>query len=97
MEDHIEVYIALEDVDQQQFLASSYISQCLRRQGIPVIGCVGVISVETGRLTMSLTELMDEPCLLYSYTGPLVKHHLRKKELTLEHSLAQIIEEENDL
>jgi hypothetical protein len=89
----IEALIPIERIPDQQFLGAIFIVDTLRKQGIPVIGPVGVVSVETGRLTMAV----ENECLMYRWTGVALAPHMRKKQFTLEKTLAQAIAEENDL
>lgn len=96
-EEVIEVFIPDEDIPAQQFLANTYIMECLRRHRIPVIGQVGVIGVETGRLAMRKLQVHDDWCLVYRWTGVPLSAHMSKKHFTLEKTLAQAIEAENDL
>lgn len=92
----ITVYIPVEALSEQQFDANVYVVNTLRKHGIPVIGPVGVISVETGRLTMSM-EYDGELSLVYRWIGTPLPQHLRKHYFTLDKPLADILEKENDL
>lgn len=89
----IEVRIPVKEIPEQQFLAGVYMVDRLRAHGIPVIGPVGIVCVETGSLTMRV----EESCLVYRWTGTPMSPHMRKKQFTLEKTLAQAIAEENDL
>lgn len=89
----IEVFISAENIPVQQFLAANYVLECLRRAGIPVIGPVGIVCVETGRLTVTKRDWH----LVYRWTGVPLNQHMSKKHFTLEKTLAQAIEAENDL
>jgi hypothetical protein len=92
----VEVDVAASAFDDNQFIATQTVINALRRMGVPVIGPVGIISVETGTLTISMVD-DDEPYYVYRWVGVPLAPHLRKNCYTLEKSLADAIAQENDL
>jgi hypothetical protein len=92
-EETVRVVIAADKFEANHFLATQMVMNALTRMGVPVIGPVGVISVESGRLTMECAGR----AFVYKWAGVPLPQHLRSKQFTLEKTMAQAIEQENEL
>lgn len=98
-EETIGVSLSAHVFERNHFLAAKMVTDSLMQQGVPVIGPVGIISVETGKLTMAFRPGVhgQPPFYEYRWTGVPLPQHMRKKTFTLEKTLAQAIEQENEL
>lgn len=86
-----------------EVLAAQVIFTRLRNRGVPVIGVLGVIAVEWGKLTIEHEDGLDGDEWTYTWEGvPMPRHWIERcavpgAALKLDKPLAALIAEEDEL
>ena len=83
--------------DTNEVIQGARVMRELRQRGVPVIGTLGIFSVEHGVLTVHTDDGLDGDEFVYTWVGVPVAPPLRKHHLTFTNNLKAIIAKEDEL